>query len=59
MVADPKVLSFYLSINVIFNTLSFVVLDLYSVILFQKLGNTLYIHVGVSISLFVYMDVCE
>ena len=43
MVTDSKMLSFYLSINVIFITLSFVVFDLYSITLFQKLWNTMYI----------------
>ena len=42
MVADYKMLSFYLSINEISMTLLFVALDFHPIILFQKLWNIQY-----------------
>ena len=42
MLVDPKMFLFNLLMNAMFIILSFVVLDLCPIILFQKLGNTLY-----------------
>ena len=42
-VADYKMLSFHLSINVIIIVVSFKILDLCPILLFQQLWNTLYI----------------
>ena len=43
-VADYKMLSFHLSINVIIIVVSFKIMDLCPIALFQQLWNTLYIH---------------
>ena len=43
---------FYISIYVIFNTLSFVVLDFCLKILFQKFGNILYIYIYIYIYIY-------
>ena len=42
MTANPKIVSFYLLIKVIFVTLSFVILDFNPIILFKKTVNHLY-----------------
>ena len=50
-----QLLTSYLSINLIFIILSFVVLDLYSTILFQKLWNTLSLSLSLTLSLYIYI----
>ena len=59
MVADPKISSFYLSINVISISLSFIVLDLCPIILVQKFWNThthTHTHfLSLSLSIYIYI----
>ena len=55
MMTHPKMSSFYLSINVIFITLSFVVLDLCLIILFKKIvEHRIYIYIYIKQRIFHY-----
>jgi len=53
-VADYKILSFHLSINVIIIVVSFKILDLCPIALFQQLWNTLYVIYAVCIILILW-----